>query len=134
MPAVIVKVTAHTAPSADKLSLLFKQLGRLTDSELREVILALCITGPLYRGFYDEVFQAVESYLVKKGAQSARDGLPPRLFDLGYGELQGVVLEVSEISEIACKRATLMVKKIIGEDGPKPEQVKKAKGPQPLQK
>ncbi|RYP93458.1 hypothetical protein DL770_000501 [Monosporascus sp. CRB-9-2] len=134
MPAVIVKLPAHTAPSADKLSLLSEQLKRLTLSELREVILALCIAGPLYRAFYDEVFQAVESYLVKKGCQSARDGLPPRLFDLGDGEPQGVVLEVSEKSEIACKRAMFMAKKIIGADGPKPEQVKKAKRVQPLQK
>ncbi|RYP44572.1 hypothetical protein DL768_008968 [Monosporascus sp. mg162] len=134
MPAVIVKILAHTPPSADKLSLLSEQLKRLTVSELREVILALCIAGPLYRAFYDEVFQAVESYLVKKGCQSARDGLPPRLFDLGDGELQGVIREVSGKSEIACKRATFMARKIIGADGPKPEQVQKAKRVQPLQK
>ncbi|RYP02152.1 hypothetical protein DL764_005947 [Monosporascus ibericus] len=127
MPAVIVKIPAHRAPSADKLSLLSEQLKRLTLSELREVILALCIAGPLYRAFYDEVFQAVESYLVKKGFQSARDGLPPRLFDFGDGELQGVILEVAEKSEIACKRAKFIAEKIIGADIPKPEQVKKAK-------
>ncbi|RYO76391.1 hypothetical protein DL766_004228 [Monosporascus sp. MC13-8B] len=98
MPAIIFKITAHRAPSADKLSLFSERLKRLTVPELREVILALCITGTF------------------------------------HGELQGVVLEVSEKSEIACKRATIMVEKIIGAHGPKPEQVKKAKGARPLPK
>ncbi|RYP14504.1 hypothetical protein DL765_006340 [Monosporascus sp. GIB2] len=134
MPAIIFKITAHTATPADKLSLLSERLKLLTVSELREVILALCITGTLYRAFYEEVFQVVESYLVKKGSQSARGGLPPRLFDFGHGEPQGVVLEVSEKSEIACKRAMIMVEKIRGADGPKPEQAKKAKGARSLPK
>lgn len=88
-------------------------LEQLTDSDFREVILALCFAGTYDYGFTEEVCDIVDKLDREKGRASHRSRLPMHLFDLNHKELKTVLLMVSAQEERAYHRVLLITGRIV---------------------